>query len=157
MKKLALIILISFLISSSGLAVFDYLGTNEKYGPAMEENYKSLMAKDCPEAGLLDVSCFFWEDYVSISATIDNATAQNVRGAVMEGSFTYLTEYYKNKWPNKAVVYVNKAGGNQIGTGTIYSKWVDDLFQDGNPPKDSANHVFVMKVWNATRIWTWQL
>lgn len=162
MKKIIIpliaISLLAILSVQSSLAVFDYSGVNERYASAMREEIKASMSDHYPYVGLLDTICLFREDSISIVITIDNATALNVYNAVQGVALAYIAQYYKNNWsgwPAAVTIYVNKAGGTQIGVGEVYSKWVDDLL------KDSENHStaqkFVEKVWGATRIWTWQL
>jgi len=94
--------------------------------------------------------------YLIFIVTIDNATTKHVYDAVMLGSYAYLQHYSQYNWPDKAIIYVDKAGGSQIGTGTVYSKGIDDYRRDYHT-NSSAGQTFIMKVENATRIWTWQL
>jgi len=105
--------------------------------------------------GLLDVSANMLTGYQTFIVTIDNATAPNVYDSVMEGAFAYIRHYYQYNWPDKAVIYVNKAGGTQIGTGTVYSKWVTDWLSSRH--NLSSGQTLTSKVRNATRVWTWEL
>jgi len=125
------------------------------YTDAIEKTYLKNVNDVFPEIDLLEVSASFFSGDLTIIATIDNATAINVYKTVWMGGLAYANHYRHYSWPNKAVIYVNKAGGTQIGTGEIYSKWVEDL--DNEKYGNDSMKVFVSKETNATRIWTWEL
>ena len=87
------------------------------YIDAIEKNYKADTNKDYPDIGLLDVSVNMLTGYLIFIVTIDNATTKHVYDAVMLGSYAYLQHYSQYNWPDKAIIYVDKAGGSQIGYG----------------------------------------
>ena len=130
---------------------------------AIEKNYRELADKEVsPNMGFLDVSASVSTDDLTIFVTIDNATTIEVHQAVIFGAMAYINYYLQHNEPGKAIIYVYKAGETQIGTGTIYSKWVDDWRENPNHSghigySDTADRTLLMKVWNATNVWTWEL
>ena len=157
MLKSTIILAVLFAALLPGaLATFDYVGTNDKYHDIMEESYKHAAP---PEIGLLEISCFFWEDRVTITPTIDNVTELNIEKAVLAAIDPYMAFYGEHKYPGKAEIFVNKAGGaigTQIGSGTIYSKWVDDLKYDQNGrPTNESWGIFFGKVRDTIRVYEW--
>jgi hypothetical protein len=116
----------------SGAAVYDYFGVADKYQKPLEYNYE-LAINQLPNSGLLEVSCFFWADYVSMTATLDNTSTPAQVNALIAGLRTYVAFYNKFGFPNKAEIDINKPGGSvgtQIASGTVYSKWVEDYNVD---------------------------
>jgi len=158
MKMVVMAILVLLITTASGTLVSD----------SIKNNYEKHADKEHPTMGLLEVRV---DDVIPalgndmmIIVTIDNATKWNVYDAVMTGGMAYIDAYmqYKSQLPDKAMIYVNKAGGILIGSGVVYKKWVDDWYASPNHYgqkgySDAADRVFVMKMMNATNVWTWQL
>jgi hypothetical protein len=120
------------LLSVSGVAVYDYFGVADKYQKPLEYNYE-LAINQLHDSGLLEVSCFFWSDHVSMTATLDNTSTSAQVNALIAGLRTYICFYNKFGFPNKAEIDINKPGGSagtQIASGTVYSKWVEDYNAD---------------------------
>lgn len=150
MRVVFVLAMLALLSVASGTLVSD----------SIKSNYEKCANKYYPAMGLLDVRV---DDVIPalgnnmmIIATIDNATIRGVYDAVQTGALAYTNEYYyhKDMLPDKALIYVDKAGGTQIGTGVVYAKWVSDSLKDRS---DASNRIFVMKVMNATKVWTWEL
>jgi hypothetical protein len=129
-KCIAIILIGALLILSvPGVAVYDYLGVNDKYQKPLKENYEKEIGIFAPSSGLLEVSCFIWEDHVSMTVTVDNTSVPSVGNVLYAGLRTYINFYNEYGFPDKAEIGVNKPGGQfgtQIGSGTVYSKWVKD-------------------------------
>jgi hypothetical protein len=103
-----------------------------------------------PDAGVLEVSCFFWEDRVSMSATIDNSTMENVVGTYLAGLIAYMDHYnYRVNWPNKAEIIVKEPRGTygeHIASVVVYSKWIDDYNLNAINNETDARSILIDKV-----------
>jgi hypothetical protein len=154
MRALLLVITISASVLLASAQIPGIL-EQKPYTDAIDKTFAKNVNDVFPEIDLLEVRSSFFGGDLTITATIDNATAFNVVKAAWIGGLAYDKHYWHYRWPNKAVVYVNKAGGIQIGTGEIYSKWVEDL--ENKKYGNDSMKIFMGKVTNATRIWTWEL
>jgi hypothetical protein len=153
MRRIILIGLLLIFLSSNAFSVYDYIGTNEKYRPGVEDNYKSIINQMVPNSGLLEVSCFFWEDYVSMKATVDNTSMDNIVMVLLASTQSYIYLYNDLGFPNKAEISINKPGGQfgtPVATGVVYSKWVKDFNADSKIDVNVAWRTIVGKVADTT-------
>lgn len=148
MKKLIAVGSILFLLVGMASAVFDYIEVNEKYGKQTEKNYESVIYQIVPDPGLLEVSCFFWEDYISMTAITDNSSVGNGVGLLYASLRTYINLYNDLGFPNKAKILIEKPGGGigkQIVSAVVYSKWVKDYNADSKANATRAQYDIMRK------------
>lgn len=133
MKRIILVGVLLLLLMPSISAVYDYFGVNDKYAKPLQENYENVIDQLVPNSGLLEVSCLFWENHVSMTDTVDNTSTTNVGDVLYAGLRTYINFYNDYGFPNKAEININKPGGQfgtRIASGTVYSKWVEDYNEE---------------------------
>ncbi len=88
--KIAILILVGLILCVFSVSdAYDFVEVNNEYAAPFEENYKIIASDIAPDSGLLEVSCYFWEDRVSMTATIDNTSVDNVVDALIAGLQTY--------------------------------------------------------------------
>lgn len=110
--------------TSYNTETFDYLGANEKYAPVMERIYKDIaLSKDVE---FLEMGCFFWEDYVSLSIVVDSMDRDAAINAGIAAFYAYSQFYHDTRWPEKAEIYIKEPNGEHIYSGVVYSKWIED-------------------------------
>lgn len=147
----------ALLLAQTSVAIYDYVGVNEKYSGPMESSYKFFVSHNVPEIGLLEVSCFFFEDRVSISSTIDNVTIPSMMDAVIAGALAYRSHYNKNGWPEKADITIKipkGTSGQPVCSGVVYAKWIDEYEKNKEIDETGAWNTLMLKIGGAIQFYT---